>query len=246
MQLTAASIVRIDGHSLTIGQIVDVARHGLKVTIDEDSVFRMKRTRQYVEKLLNEKKVVYGLTTGFGKFSETYISAEDAKRLQLNLIRSHSCGIGRPFAEEIVRAIMLLRINALCLGYSGIRPEVVQLMADMLNRGVTPVVPEQGSLGASGDLAPLSHLALVILGEGEAWYRGEQMPGGLAMERAGLVPIGLEAKEGLALINGTQAMTAVGALALWDAQRLAAWADCTAALTCEALYGVQDAFEPMT
>lgn len=246
MQDTAVKSVMVNGHSLTIEQVVNVARHGYKVEIDAESVGKMKRTRQYVEKLLAEKKVVYGLTTGFGKFSDTYISGEDAKALQLNLIRSHACGIGSPFAEEVVRAILLLRINALALGYSGIRPEVVQLMADMLNRGVTPVIPEKGSLGASGDLAPLSHLALVIFGEGEAYYQGARMPGGKAMELAGITTLALEAKEGLALINGTQVMTAVGVLACWDAQRLAVWADCAAALTCEALYGVRDAFDAAT
>ncbi|RUS46202.1 histidine ammonia-lyase [Cohnella sp. AR92] len=245
--LTTAEIkVTIDGRSLTLEDVVRVARHRRKVTIDDGSMEAMKRTRDYVEKLLRERKVVYGLTTGFGKFSDTYISAEDARALQLNLIRSHACGIGRPFPEETVRAILLLRINALALGYSGIRPEVVLLMTEMLNRGVTPVVPEQGSLGASGDLAPLSHLALVLLGEGEAFYQGERLPGGEAMARAGLTPIALEAKEGLALINGTQVMTAVGVLACWDAKRLSDWADNAAALTAEALYGVRDAFDDAT
>ncbi|WP_027093015.1 histidine ammonia-lyase [Cohnella thermotolerans] len=246
MLTTAERTVNIDGHSLTLEEVVSVARHHRKVAIDERSVQAMRRTRDYVEKLLRDQKVVYGLTTGFGKFSDTYISAEDAKALQLNLIRSHACGIGRPFPQETARAILLLRVNALALGYSGIRPEVVQLMADMLNRGVTPVIPEQGSLGASGDLAPLSHLALVLVGEGEAWFQGERLPGGEAMARAGLQPIGLEAKEGLALINGTQVMTAVGALACWDAKRLAEWADCAVALTAEALYGVRDAFDDAT
>ncbi len=246
MLTTAEKVVRINGRSLTLEEVVYVARHHRRVEIDAASVQAMQKTRDYVEKLLRDKKVVYGLTTGFGKFSDTYISAEDAKAMQLNLIRSHACGIGQPFAKEVARAILLLRINALAIGYSGIRPEVVQLMADMLNRGVTPVIPEQGSLGASGDLAPLSHLALVLVGEGEAYYQGERLPGGEAMARAGLAPIVLEAKEGLALINGTQVMTAVGVLACWDAKRLADWADNAAALTAEALYGVRDAFDDAT
>lgn len=236
----------IQGHSLTIEEVVKVARYYKTVEISEESCRKVNHTRKYVEKLLLEKKVVYGLTTGFGKFSDTYISPEDTKVLQLNLIRSHSCGIGAPFPEEVVRAILLLRVNALSLGYSGIRLEVIQLMVEMLNRNVVPVIPEKGSLGASGDLAPLSHMVLVLIGEGEAYYQGVRMPGGQAMAKAGLVPIVLEAKEGLALINGTQVMTAVGTIACWDALNLANWADCTAALTCEALRAVRDAFDPAT
>ncbi|MCF2939502.1 histidine ammonia-lyase [Paenibacillus alkaliterrae] len=231
---------------MTIEHVIRVARYKERVKISRNCIKKMKQSRAYVEKLLREKRVVYGLTTGFGKFSDTYISAEDTKRMQLNLIRSHACGIGKPLTEEAVRATMLLRVNALALGYSGIRPEVVQLLADMLNAGVTPVIPEQGSLGASGDLAPLSHLALVLVGEGEALYLGERLPGGEAMAKSGLQPIALEAKEGLALINGTQVMTAIGAIASFDAVNLARWADCAAALTAEALHAIRDAFEPLT
>jgi histidine ammonia-lyase len=238
--------VMVGGGEMTIEQVVRVSRNYAEVDILPESVALMKRTRDYVEKLLDEQKVVYGLTTGFGKFSDTYISGKDVQTLQINLIRSHACGIGAPFPIEVVRAIMLLRINALSLGYSGIRPEVVRLLADMLNREVTPVIPEKGSLGASGDLAPLSHLALVLVGEGEAFYQGERLPGREAMAMAGLVPVTLEAKEGLALINGTQVMTAVGTLACWDALNLANWADCAVSLTSEALYGVRDAFHAST
>ncbi|MBW4081444.1 histidine ammonia-lyase [Paenibacillus sp. S150] len=245
LEIASQSVI-IHGNSLTLEEVVQVARYHRNVDIGEDSCRKVNHTRKYVEKLLQEKKVVYGLTTGFGKFSDTYISQEDTKALQLNLIRSHCCGIGAPFPEEVVRAILLLRINALSLGYSGIRLEVIWLMVEMLNRNVVPVVPEKGSLGASGDLAPLSHMVLVMLGEGEACYRGVRMPGGQALAKAGLAPIVLEAKEGLALINGTQVMTAVGALACWDALKLADWADCTAALSCEALRAVKDAFDPAT
>lgn len=245
-QMKEQNVVPVGGGALTIEQVVQVARFNAKVELQEESIRKMAKSRAYVEKLLSEKKVVYGLTTGFGKFSDTYISAEDAKTLQLNLIRSHACGIGEPFPIDIARAIMLLRVNALSLGYSGIRPEVVQLMVGMLNQGVTPVIPEKGSLGASGDLAPLSHLALVLVGEGEAYYQGNRLPGGQAMKLAGLVPVALEAKEGLALINGTQVMTAVGTLACRDAMNLANWADCTVALTSEALFGVRDAFDALT
>ncbi|GGA19856.1 histidine ammonia-lyase [Paenibacillus physcomitrellae] len=246
MNQTMEKMTVLTGGSLTIDKVVEVARFGEKVAIDQESLARVRKSRAYVEQLLNDQKVVYGLTTGFGKFSDTYISAEDAQQLQLNLIRSHACGIGEPFSVEVARAIMLLRVNALLIGVSGIRPEVIELMAAMLNRGVTPVIPEKGSLGASGDLAPLSHLALVLFGEGEAYFRGERLPGAEALRRAGLAPVALQAKEGLALINGTQVMTAVGVLACCDAINLAHWADCTAALTAEALLGVRDAFDPLT
>lgn len=240
------SALVLDGCSLTLEETVQVARYGRRVALAPESLAKAARSRQYVEKLLQEKKTVYGLTTGFGKFSDTYISGEDVQQLQLNLIRSHACGIGSPFSIETARAILLLRINALLLGVSGIRPQVIELMAEMLNRGVAPVIPEQGSLGASGDLAPLAHLALVLVGEGTASYAGELLQGGEALRRAGLAPVKLEAKEGLALINGTQAMTAVGALACYDAANLAMWADCAAALTAEALRAVRDAFGPLT
>ena len=246
MQAMDGKFVLIDGGTMTLEQVIRVARYMERVKIGRNCFKKMRLSREYVEKLLREKRIVYGLTTGFGKFSDTYISAEDAKRMQLNLIRSHACGIGKPLTVEAVRATMLLRVGALSLGYSGIRPGVVQLLAEMLNAGVTPVIPEQGSLGASGDLAPLSHLALVLVGEGEAYYLGERLPGSEAMAKAGLQPIALEAKEGLALINGTQVMTGIGALACFDAVNLARWADCAAALTAEALRGIRDAFEPLT
>ncbi|MNO19745.1 Histidine ammonia-lyase [compost metagenome] len=246
MPKIANQTVIIQGSTLTIEEVVQVARYHKNVDLSEESCRKVNHTRKYVEKLLQEKKVVYGLTTGFGKFSDTYISPEDTKALQLNLIRSHSCGIGAPLPEEVVRAVLLLRINALSLGYSGIRLDVILLMVEMLNRNVVPVIPEKGSLGASGDLAPLSHMVLVMIGEGEACYQGVRMPGGQALAQAGLTPIVLEAKEGLALINGTQVMTAIGTLACWDALNLANWADCAAALTCEALRAVRDAFDPAT
>ncbi|MCM3701925.1 histidine ammonia-lyase [Paenibacillus macerans] len=244
-QITMSNI-EITGSALTLEDVVRVARYKVPVKLSGESVSRMEQSRNFVEKLLREKRVVYGLTTGFGKFSDKYISAEDTIRLQTNLIRSHACGMGNPFAEEIVRAILLLRVNALALGYSGIRVALVGTMVEMLNKNVVPVIPEQGSLGASGDLAPLSHLALVIIGEGEAFYQGRRMSGRDAMELAGIPVMTLEAKEGLALINGTQVMTAVGALSCWDAIQLSKWADGAAALTCEALLGVRDAFAAET
>lgn len=243
---TTAKVMTLDGISLTLRKVIEVARNKCQVTLSEESKAQVVKSRDYVNKLLQEKKVVYGLTTGFGKFSDTYISNEDAKPLQANLIRSHACGIGEPLSEEVVRAIMLLRLNALARGYSGIRLELLETITAMLNKNVVPIIPEKGSLGASGDLAPLSHFALVIMGEGEAYYEGKRMSGLEAMTLAGIKPISLEAKEGLALINGTQVMTAIGAIACWDAMNLAKWADCIGALTYETLLGVRDAFDPET
>ncbi|MBU8879709.1 histidine ammonia-lyase [Bacillus sp. FJAT-29790] len=246
MQFVEQKEVTIGGDTLSLEDVVLVGRYHYKVCLAENSKEKVIQSRQYVEKLLAEKKVVYGLTTGFGKFSDTYISSDDAKDLQVNLIRSHACGIGDPFPEEVVRAIIFLRINSLMRGNSGIRLQVIEMMVEMLNKGVIPMIPEKGSLGASGDLAPLSHLALVMMGEGEAYYNGELMEGGAALYKAGIAPVSLEAKEGLALINGTQVMTGVGAIACWDAMKLAKWADSSAALTTEVLRGVRQAFEPET
>ncbi|MCX7776034.1 MAG: histidine ammonia-lyase [Spirochaetaceae bacterium] len=234
----------IDGCSLTIPDLVAAARHHVPVVLDEDAVRRMAASRAVVEDAMKNRLVRYGITTGFGKFCSVTISDEDNATLQKNLIMSHACGQGSPFPEEVVRAMMLLRANALAVGNSGIRPLVVQRLLDMLNAGVIPVVPEQGSLGASGDLAPLSHIALVLIGMGEAWWKGERMPGSLAMARAGIQPVALEAKEGLALINGTQAMTATGALAVHDALMAYRTATITAALTFQALRGITEALDP--
>ncbi|CAA7600222.1 histidine ammonia-lyase [Acididesulfobacillus acetoxydans] len=239
-------VITIGQGKLTLEDVVAVARYRSKVRLSQLAKESMQKSRDYVDRILRENRVVYGLTTGFGKFSDTLISREDSKTLQWNLIRSHACGVGEPLADEIVRAIILLRVNALSLGYSGIRPQTVETLAAMLNHGVTPVIPEKGSLGASGDLAPLAHLALVVVGEGEAFYGGERLPGGEAMRRAGIATVVLEAKEGLALINGTQVMTAIAALAIWDALNLADWADGAAALTFEALRGIKDALDPET
>ena len=186
---------------------------------------------------------VYGINTGFGKLCEVRIPDDELGQLQLNLVRSHACGLGAPLSEPETRVIMALRANTLALGYSGVRPIVAHTLVLMLNRGVHPVIPSKGSVGASGDLAPLAHLALCAIGEGEAIYRGERLPGRTALERAGIDPLRLEAKEGLALLNGTQALTAVGALALWRATRLAGLADVAGAMTLAALLGTPVAFD---
>ncbi|MBM7566376.1 histidine ammonia-lyase [Paenibacillus sacheonensis] len=234
--------VILDGRNLTPEAVMEVAVELREVVLSGEAGERVGRCREMAEELASAGKVVYGVNTGFGKFSDVLISPQDTARLQINLIRSHACAVGRPLPEETVRALMLLRANALAKGYSGIRLAVLQLLIDCVNRGVHPVVPEQGSLGASGDLAPLSHLALVLMGEGEAYYLGERLPGGEALVRAGLRPIALQAKEGLALINGTQAMTAIGTLTFMRSRRLARIADAIAALTLECLRGIPEAF----
>ncbi|MBQ5782359.1 MAG: histidine ammonia-lyase [Oscillospiraceae bacterium] len=236
--------VLITGCDLTVEQIVAVCRFGAKVELSAESRANILASRQIVDELVEEGRVVYGITTGFGKFSDVVISREECKLLQKNLIITHAVGAGNPFSTDVARGIMLLRINNLSKGYSGIRLETIETMIEMLNRGVTPFIPENGSLGASGDLAPLSHMVLPMLGLGMAMYNGELMPGAQAMEMAGIPTIELSAKEGLALNNGTQAMTSAGAHALYDAITLLKTADIAAALSFEAQNGVVDALDP--
>ncbi|MDP2791424.1 MAG: histidine ammonia-lyase [Rectinemataceae bacterium] len=235
---------RLDGCSLNLETLVKIAREGMKVELDRDAEARMQASRAVVERCVEEQLVRYGITTGFGKFCDVVISKQDNAVLQKNLIMSHACGQGAPLPIPAVRAMMALRVNALAVGSSGIRPRVVQLLIDMLNADIVPVVPEKGSLGASGDLAPLAHMALVLIGLGEAFVVGERMQGLKALALAGLHPVTLEAKEGLALINGTQAMTGVGALAAWDALNLYRSASFASALSFQALRGITDAFDP--
>ncbi|MDW7670984.1 MAG: histidine ammonia-lyase [Bacillota bacterium] len=236
--------ILIDGNSLTIDDVVQAARKGVAVVLTEEAAESVLRSRKVVDDFVQEEKVVYGITTGFGKFSDVLISKEEAKALQKNLIMSHACGVGEPLSEETVRGVMLLRANALAKGFSGVRLETIQTLLEMLNKGVHPVIPEKGSLGASGDLAPLSHMVLVMMGEGEAFYEGRRMSGGEAMAKAGIRTIQLTSKEGLGLINGTQVMTAIGSLCLADAMNLVKTADISGALTLEALRGITDAFDP--
>ena len=236
--------VLIDGNSLTLNDTVKVSREYHHAILSEEAKGKIKKTREYVERLVDEGKVVYGLTTGFGKFSDVHISKDDTERLQKNLITSHACGIGQHLPIETVRAIILLRVNALAKGFSGLRLETLQTLLDMLNKGVHPAIPEKGSLGSSGDLAPLSHMVLPLIALGEAYYKGELLPGAEAMKRAGIEPVVLTSKEGLALINGTQVMTGIGALTSYDALNLLKLCDISAALTIEALNGVTDAFLP--
>lgn len=235
--------VIIDGNNLTIEDVVHVARDGYRVELSSIAEERVLYSRKIVERYVNDEKVVYGITTGFGKFSDVVISKEDTEILQKNLIMSHSCGVGEPLPEEVVRAIMLLRANALAKGFSGVRLETLNTLIEMLNKGVTPIIPEKGSLGASGDLAPLAHMVLVMTGKGEALYKGERMTGEKAMKEAGISPVVLSSKEGLALINGTQVMSAIGCLNVYDAKRLIKYADAVSSITLEALRGIIDAFD---
>lgn len=237
-------VVVIDGKSLTIDAVVNVARHHHKIQVADEALTKVDKARKLVDNFVDEKRVVYGITTGFGKFSDVVISKEETTDLQTNLIISHACGVGTPFAEEVTRAIMLLRVNNLAKGHSGVRRLTLNTLVDMINKGVHPIIPEKGSLGASGDLAPLAHMVLVMLGLGEAIYQGERMSGKAAMEKAGIAPIQLTSKEGLALINGTQVMTAVGTLVTYEAIQLLKLADISTALTVEALKGITDAYDP--
>lgn len=243
MQPQIGKTIEIDGHHLDLEQFIAVARFGAQIRIADRAIERMARSRKAVEDIVESGRPAYGINTGFGDFSRVSISRDDANTLQNNLILSHCTGMGEAYPAETVRGMLLLRANALCGGYSGIRPEIVLTMADMLNLNVHPVVPQKGSLGASGDLAPLSHLALVLLGLGEAEYQGECLPGAEAMKRAKLPTYSLRAKEGLALINGTQAMCSAGALALYDGIQAAKLADVIASMSLEALRGLTDAFE---
>ncbi|RKD31575.1 histidine ammonia-lyase [Thermohalobacter berrensis] len=235
--------VFIDGESLTLEDLIQVARGKVKVQLTDEAVEKVKKSRAVVDEFVNKEKVVYGITTGFGKFSDVVISKEETKHLQRNLIVSHSCGVGKPFPEDVVRAIMVLRANALAKGFSGVRLETLNTLIEMLNKQVHPIIPEKGSLGASGDLAPLSHMVLVMIGEGKAYYKEEVLDGKEAMKRAGIPTIELTSKEGLALINGTQVMTAAGALTAYDAINLTKLSDIAAALTLEALNGITDAYD---
>ncbi|RMF27752.1 MAG: histidine ammonia-lyase [Chloroflexi bacterium] len=234
--------VILDGESLVLEDVIAVAR-GAPVALDPAARPRIERAYQAVKAWVEQGAVAYGITTGFGAFKDRLIPPDRVLELQRNLVRSHAAGVGRPMDEPTTRAMLLIRANTLAKGYSGVRPVLVETLIEMLNRGVHPLIPRQGSLGASGDLAPLAHLALVVMGEGEAIYRGEQMAGGEAMRRAGLTPLVLQAKEGLALVNGTAQMTAIGVMATYRAENLARAADIAGALSLEAMYGTPAAFD---
>jgi histidine ammonia-lyase len=234
----------LDGESLSLAALEDVARRGRTIAIASRARERVVRARAVVDGAVARGAVVYGVTTGFGNFADVVIPHDRLRELQLNLVRSHSSGVGDPLGEAETRALMVLRANVLAKGYSGIRPETVDLLVGMINRRVHPVIPSQGSVGASGDLAPLAHLALALVGEGMSVLEGARRPSADALAAVGLAQVTLEAKEGLALINGTQLIGAVGGLALAEAQRLARTADVAGALTLDALKGTDVAFDP--
>jgi histidine ammonia-lyase len=233
----------LSGNDLTFAQLHAVALRGEEVELDSSAVGRMKTSRAVVERVVASGAAAYGVNTGFGKLASVRISAEQVRQLQVNLVRSHASGVGAPLNEAETRAMMLLRANALAKGLSGVRPLVVETLCKMLNAKVHPVIPSQGSVGASGDLAPLAHLAHVVIGEGRAAYRDEILPGGEAMKRAGIAPVLLEAKEGLSLLNGTQGMLALLSLALREADILVDTADVAASLSLDALRGSPQAFD---
>jgi histidine ammonia-lyase len=235
-------MVFLDGERLTVEQVVAVARGGEEVGLSPEAVEKMLRSRAVVERLATGDQPVYAVNTGVGRLADIRIPPDELAQLQRNVVRSHCCGVGEPLARAEVRAMMLIRANVLAKGFSGIRPVVAERLCDLLNRGVTPVVPSRGSVGASGDLAPLAHMAVVLIGEGEAEFGGERLAGGEALRRAGIDTITLEAKEGISLLNGTQAMLALGCLELTAAELLADTADVVCAMTTDAQRGTPRAF----
>src|SRR5437588_6508185 len=236
-------MLELDGQRLSLAQVAAVARGEERLALATAARARVEQARRVVEKIVAEGRTVYGVNTGFGKLSDVHIEPTQLRETQLNLVRSHSCGLGPPLSESEVRALLLLRANVLAQGYSGCRLVLVETLIAMLEGAVTPVIPEKGSVGASGDLAPLAHLALTVIGEGEAFYEGARISSAEALRRADIEPLRLEAKEGIALLNGTQAMAAVGALALKRAEYVARLADVAGAMTLEALKGTPVAFD---
>jgi len=236
--------MQLNGQPLALSGIAAVALGDTLVGVSPSAHPRILASRKVIENIIARDDVVYGVNTGFGKLADVRIQPDELRELQLNLVRSHACGIGNPLSEPEVRAMMLLRANVLVLGLSGVRLQIIEMLCQMLNHRVCPVIPEKGSVGASGDLAPLAHLALSLIGEGESFFQGQRKEGREALRLAGLEPVLLEAKEGLALLNGTQAMHAVGGLSILRAQRLAHVADVAGAMSLEALKGTPAAFDP--
>jgi histidine ammonia-lyase len=237
------STLQINGNDLTLDDLHQVVYEHRPVELADGARVKVVAAREVVEKLLRENRVAYAINTGVGKLSDVHIEPAQNRQLQVNLIRSHSAGVGEPLSQEETRAMMLLRANSLAKGFSGVRPEVIELICAMLNKGVHPVVPSQGSVGASGDLAPLAHLALAMIGEGEVWNDPSRTSSAEALQRAGIKRLVPEAKEAISLINGTQAMLAVGTLSLLAAETLAATADVLGAMSLDALHGTDVAFD---
>lgn len=235
----------LDKDNFKIDQIIDVARNYRKVNISEIGEARINKARKLIASWVKEKKVIYGITTGFGAMCDVTIPEEDIRELQENVLMSHAGGVGKPLRTEVVRAIMALRIHDLSMGHSGCRIETIRYLLDFLNKGVTPIIPRKGSVGASGDLAPTAHLGLVLIGKGEAFYKNQRIPGEEALKKIGFLPLRLDAGEGLALINGTQVMTAIGAIVVYDAIRLLKIVDIACSMSLEVLMGSQSEFDPL-
>jgi len=236
-------MIILTGNTLTLEEVRRVVFEKEEVAISQESIDKVNKSHEAVQRIVKEKRVIYGINTGFGKFSDVLIDEEHVEELQLNLIRSHACGVGEFFPEVVSRTMLLLRANALLKGYSGARLILIERLLELLKKEIHPVVPSQGSLGASGDLAPLSHLALALVGEGEVFYKGEIKPTSEVLSIVRLEPLTLQAKEGLALINGTQAMTAMGVIGYLEAEKLAYQSEMIASLTIEGLRGITDAFD---
>ncbi|MDQ6930890.1 MAG: histidine ammonia-lyase [Candidatus Eremiobacteraeota bacterium] len=240
---TPALEIELDGHNISLEQVRAIAEDGVRVSVGAQARQRVAAARAFVDKQFDRGDAIYGVTTGFGRLANVTVAPEDAAALQLNLVRSHAAGTGPPLAQAFVRAAGVLRVSSLSAGHSGIRESTLDLLIAILNESITPVVPMQGSVGASGDLAPLAHMTLTLLGEGEAFYHGERMPAALALERAGLQPLTLQAKEGLSLVNGTEVMTGIAALATIRAEGLMAAADVIGAMSLEAFLGTDSVFD---
>lgn len=236
--------IYLDKQPITIEDLVAVSRRRTKAAFSNEGKGRVAKTGELIARWVQEKKVIYGITTGFGALCNVHISPEDTRQLQENILMSHAAGVGKPLPQEVSRAIMALRIHDLSLGYSGCRVETLEYLLSFLNLGVTPVIPEKGSVGASGDLAPTAHMGLVLIGRGEAFYKGERLAGGSVLQKIGMPPLELKAGEGLALINGTQVMTAMGVLVVSDAVKLSKITDIACAMTLEVLMGSDSEFDP--
>lgn len=238
-----SDLVIINGNDLTVEQVYSVAFHGEEVRIAESTLDELKKKRLFLEEMHN-KDVIYGINTGFGILADKRISDDDLEKLQVNIVRSHAAGVGEPLKTELVRAIMLVRANSLCKGYSAVRPEVVQQLVNFLNKGIVPIVPEQGSVGASGDLAPLAHIALALIGDGEVFHNGRKEKALEAIQAEGLKPLTLKTKEGLSLLNGTAFMAGIGACSVHIAEKMFDKAILVAAMSVDALMGSTSPFDP--
>ncbi len=241
---THLNSISVNGHDFLLKDLIDIARKNVKIKISKESESRIKKSRLLVDKWVEDKQRIYGVTTGFGALSNVNISGDDTKKLQKKILLSHAAGMGKPADIDVVKAMMALRINDFCRGNSGLRLKTIEKLAQVLNSDIVPVVPIKGSVGASGDLVPMAHLALVLIGEGEAFIKGKRMSGAKALREKIIKPLELEAGEGLALINGTQFMIALGSLALHDALNLCKHADIAASMSLETLMGTRSAFDP--